>query len=353
VTERNDEPDILDRATGFLLNDPVPPVPPALIQRTQFTLRGRAASAAASHERSPFAHPLLRIAAVIALATAGLATYLALRPSRTPILIAEHREGPDVPPVIQAPGPEPVVAQGDGSVRGMVRLIGVAPTPQVLSMASNAHCAAHHNGQVMDESVVVNADGTLRNVVIWVSGGLKDKRFPPPEEPAVLDQQGCVYTPHIVTVMAGQRLLVKNSDEFLHNVRAAAASNPPFNFAQPTISRGTPLVFQAPERLFVKCDIHPWMSAFIHVMDSPYFAVTGDRGAFRLPDLPPGEYEVSAWHEVYGEQKQTVRVESGKPLDMQFTFKPMQRAVGDVQGQNAGGPTCCEQVKPTLFAAGK
>jgi hypothetical protein len=139
-----------------------------------------------------------------------------------------------------------------------VRFAGPAPEVREMSMAANAHCAAHHNGRVLDESVVVNPDGSLRNVVVWVSGGLEGRRFAPPPEPAVLDQQGCVFTPHVVTVMTGQRLLVKNSDAFLHNVRAAAANNPPFNFGQPTrTAAGTPLTFAAPERLFVKCDIHP------------------------------------------------------------------------------------------------
>jgi plastocyanin len=180
---------------------------------------------------------------------------------------------------------------GDAAVRGLVRFAGTAPQPQVMSMAANAHCAAHHKGQVIDESVLVNADGTLRNVVVWVSGGLEGRRFAPPKEPAVLDQQGCVYTPHVVTVMAGQRLLVKNSDPFLHNVRAAAEANPPFNFGQPTADdRGRPLVFLSPERMFVKCDIHPWMSAYVHVLDNPFFAVTGADGSFALPDLPEGRY---------------------------------------------------------------
>ena len=357
MSERKGDLDILDRATDALRNEPVPPLPAALLARTQFAVRGHAAAEPA--RRSPLRHPLLRIAAAVTLVTCGVAAYLALRPPAQPVDVAQERGSFEVQPEIR-PGNKPdaprAVAQGPGTVGGRARFNGPRPPVREMSMAANAHCAAHHNGRVLDESVVVNDDGSLRNVVVWVSGGLEGKRFEPPIEPAVLDQQGCVFRPHVVPVMVGQRLLVKNSDEFLHNVRAAAANNPPFNFAQPTIDRGTPLVFGAPERMFVKCDIHPWMSAFVQVMDNPFFAVTGDGGAFRLPELPPGEYEVSAWHEVYGQQRQSVRVEPGKQLDLQFTFQPVRGVAADAPG--AGGhravepAACCRTTQVAALAPG-
>lgn len=357
MSERNGDMDMLGRAMDALRDDPVPPIPATLIRRTQFALRGRAATLAETARRSPFRHPLLRIAAAVFLVTCGAAAYLALRPPRTPVETAQRpvRQGgagtaTGASEITAVPGnPAPAVA--NAAVHGRVRFAGPVPQVQTLSMAANALCAAHHDGQVLDESVLVNADGTLRNVVVWVSGGLEGKRYPAPDEPAVLDQRGCVYTPHVVTVMTGQRLLVKNSDPFLHNVRAAASRNSPINFGQPTISRGTPLVFGKSERLFVKCDIHPWMSAFIHVMDNPFFAVTGDGGAFELPELPPGEYELSAWHEVYGEQTQTVRVARGEPMNLQFTFRPVQGASAARLRREAEA-RCCQTGQATLLAVG-
>lgn len=357
MSESNGDSDILDRATDALRNEDVPRVPPGLIGRTQFAVRGHAAVANCPHAgwRAAFRHPLVRVAAAVVALACGLVVYLALPRPGDPVETALlHPDGAvdrsDTAPEMTViggnptdPAPGVVRGAGDAIVRGRVRFAGPVPQVTYLSMADNAHCAAHHDGRVEDESVVVNPDGTLRNVVIWVSGGLEGRTYRPPPEPAVLDQQGCVYTPHVVTVMAGQQLLVKNSDPFLHNVRAAASKNHPFNFAQPTVSRGKPLVFDAPERLFVKCDIHPWMSAFIHVMDNPFFAVTGDGGAFAMPPgLPPGEYEVSAWHEVYGEQRQSVRVEPGEPVPaLQFTFKPEQGASTTNMGA-ATPPSCCD-----------
>ena len=315
VKQHNDGDDagVLERAAEAMRDEPLPPLSPELVQRTQAAIRALPAL-----RQSPFRHPLLRVAAVVALAICGTAAYLAIQQWSRPAPPTQAGTAP-VEPV-------PTFTTLDAPVAGVVRFAGVAPKPQVLSVAANAHCAAHHRKPVIDESVLVNADGTLRNVVVWVSGGLQGKRFTPPKEPAVLDQQGCVYTPHVVTVMTGQPLLVKNSDPFLHNVRAAAANNPPFNFGQPTVDKGTPLVFLSPERMWVKCDIHPWMNAYVHVIDNPYFAVSDESGAFKLPDLPPGTYTVSAWHEVYGEQSQKVTVQPGRPLSLRFTFKPDERA---------------------------
>lgn len=363
MSELNGDNDILDRATDALRDEDVPRAPAELIARTQLAVRSHAAGALRpdTASRAAFRHPLVRIAAAVVIVTCGIAVYVSLSPWGASVETADRqqpdpRDGAEAEPELTVPGgnSSPAVARGgdDGIVRGRVRFAGPVPQVTYLSMADNAHCAAHHDGRVEDESVVVNADGTLRNVVIWVSGGLAGKTYRPPPEPAVLDQQGCVYTPHVVTVMAGQQLLVKNSDPFLHNVRAAASKNHPFNFAQPTVSRGKPLVFDAPERLFVKCDIHPWMSAFIHVMDNPFFAVTGDGGAFALPPgLPPGEYEVSAWHEVYGEQRQSVRVEPGEPVPaLQFTFKPEQGA--SATDTRAGmTPACCRTSAPATVLA--
>jgi hypothetical protein len=322
--ERN--PDLLELATDALRDEEVSGVSQALIARTQARVRAISPNVEPD-ARLPFRHPMFRVAAAVAMASCAVALYAALKSKPAPVqTVQTPPTAESVSPSRESDRPTVLVPPADGAVRGVVRFAGVAPQPQVLSMAANAVCAAHHRGQVIDESVLVNANGTLRNVVVWVSGGLKNRRFSPPAEPAVLDQVGCVYTPHVVAVMVGQRLLVKNSDPFLHNVRAAAVNNPPVNIGQPTVDGGRPLVFLAPDRLLVKCDIHPWMTAYVHVRENPFFAVSGTDGSFKLPDLPPGKYEFTAWHEVFGEQRQTVSVEAGKPLKLEFTFRPTEHA---------------------------
>jgi hypothetical protein len=366
VNERHnvENDDLLDHAVAAMRDEALPELRGSLVERTQSAVRDELRAADRVIPLSPFRHPLLRVAAVFALVVSALAAFLVLR-NRGPAQVTRN----DANPTTSSPAPEAVdpatsgarvpmavpPPQADPAVTGVVHFSGAAPKPQPLSMAANAACAAHHKGQVIDESVLVNGDGTLRNVVVWVSEGLEGRKFAPPKEPAVLDQQGCVYTPHVVPVMTGQRLLVKNSDPFLHNVRAAAAANnPPFNFGQPSTDLGgTPLTFLTPDRMFVKCDVHPWMTAHIIVLDNPYFSVTGQNGAFKLPELPPGTYTVSAWHEVYGEQKQRVTVAPGRPVSLEFTFRPTVQA--SAEGARSATPADCCASKPsrqTLITAG-
>jgi hypothetical protein len=360
--QNREDDNLLDRAVAAMREEALPELPGSLVERTQSAVRDELRAGDRAVMFSPSRHPLLRIAAAFALVAMMLAAYLVFH-HRGPAQVATHDAkapppAPIAPEVVDpkndVPHPPVVVRPAtDPDLSGVVHFKGVAPKPQVLSMAANAACAAHHRGQVIDESVLVNGDGTLRNVVVWISHGLEGRTFAPPKDPAVLDQQGCVYTPHVVTVMTGQRLLVKNSDPFLHNVRAAAANNPPFNFGQPSIDvGGTPLTFLTPDRMFVKCDVHPWMTAHILVLDNPYFAVTGEHGTFKLPELPPGTYTVSAWHEVYGEQKQRVTVEPGRPVSLDFTFRPTEHASADAP--RSVSRACCDSKssQATLLAAG-
>ena len=131
-----------------------------------------------------------------------------------------------------------------------------------------------------------------------------------------------MYSPHVVAMMAGQQLNVRNSDPFMHNVHSLSNVNPAFNQAQP--NKGVMPVdnLKSAEAFRVKCDVHGWMGAEIQVFDHPFFAVTGDDGTFKIQDLPPGNYKIKAWHERYGEIEQDLVVQQGKPATVDFVFKP-------------------------------
>jgi hypothetical protein len=159
-------------------------------------------------------------------------------------------------------------------------------------------------------------------VVVYVSDGLPaGQTFNPPAEPAVLDRKGCMYVPHVLPVMVGQKILVKNDDTFLHNVHALSTVNPAFNFGQPNKDPGKPIEpLKAAETFRVKCDVHPWMSAWVVGLEHPFFAASGEDGNFSIAGLPPGEYTLTAWHEQLGTKEATVKVEAGKPAEVKFEF---------------------------------
>jgi hypothetical protein len=208
-------------------------------------------------------------------------------------------------------------------VTGKVTLEGEPPELREVDMGAVRDCAALHPDPVYDETVLAGEEGELENVIVFVKAeeGM-DLPAETPGEPAVLDQEGCMYQPRVVPMMVGQEFLVKNSDPFLHNVNAQPRQNPAFNIAQPNIDPGRSVPSpRVPETFRVRCDVHPWMLAWVRAFDHPFFARTGEDGTFEISveDLPDGEYTFVAWHERYGEQEQTVEISDGKG-EVNFTF---------------------------------
>ncbi len=200
------------------------------------------------------------------------------------------------PPTTQSVGG--VDARDGAVVTGIVLFKGTAPVMKPIEeIGGNAFCKqCYKDGKLpMHDEVVLGKNGdnvTLQNVLVYVSKGLEGKEFDPPKDPVVLDQVGCMYRPHVVAVMAGQPLEIRNSDATLHNVMAAPRENAPFNFGMPGKDDVIKKVFKQPElKMNLHCFMHPWMSAYVHVLDHPFFAVTGADGAFTIRGLPPGDYE--------------------------------------------------------------
>ena len=168
-----------------------------------------------------------------------------------------------------------------------------------------------HKTQPLDESILIGQSGGLANVFVYVKNPPPGE-YKPPGEPAILDQQGSIFTPRVQGVRVGQELLMKNGDPFIHNVRSLSRKNRQFNIAQPQGSPDREKTFdQAEGPITLKCDFHRWMEAHLWVMDHPFYAVTNPEGEFEILDLPPGDYEVSAWHEKLGEQSQKITVRRG------------------------------------------
>lgn len=219
-----------------------------------------------------------------------------------------------------SPNGKRVDASTAASVSGRVIFEGTPPARARLDVSADSKCAALGR-PVLDESVIV-ADGGLQNVFVYIKAAPAGYAFDVPAEPAKLDQDGCVYTPHVLGVRVGQPLEIGNSDPTAHNVHAAATANRSFNLGQPFQGMKSAHRFSKPEVMVpFKCDIHPWMSAYVGVVDHPYFAVSDAAGRFTIAGLPPGTYTIEAWHETLGTRSATVTVSAQETKDLSFTFK--------------------------------
>jgi len=210
-----------------------------------------------------------------------------------------------------------------GTVRGKILFTGRKPPKKRIDVSEDPMCAKMHGGGLYDESVVVNANGTLSNVFVYVKGGLEGKSFEPPKEPVVIDQKGCWFEPRVLGIQTGQPLTIRNSDPVTHNIHPMAEINRAWNQSQDPGTEPLRRRFSQREVMIkVKCNIHSWMRAWIGAVEHPYFAVTGKAdGSFVIPNLPPGDYTIEAWHEVYGRQEQKISVRPSGTEALSFTFK--------------------------------
>jgi plastocyanin len=210
-----------------------------------------------------------------------------------------------------------------GNVTGTVTYEGKIPALKPIAMDADPNCAKKHAGAPQPSDILVLGQGnTMANIMVRVVGGLPaGKTFPAPTTPAVMDQKGCHYEPHVFGIQVGQPFKILNSDGILHNVHALPKVNAPFNKAMPANVTETTTTFNKDEGMFqIKCDVHPWMTAYAAVLTHPFYSVTGKDGKFNIKDLPAGTYQVEAWHEKLGTQKATVTVGASDTKTQDFKF---------------------------------
>ncbi len=220
-----------------------------------------------------------------------------------------------------APAAAAPVSADAATLTGSVKLDGAAPKMNAIQMSADPYCQSQHAAAAMDQDVVVGAAGELANVFVYIKE--VKGNFPAPSTPVLLDQKGCQYQPHVNAVMVGQPLQIRNDDQTLHNVHAMPAVNSQFNEGQPVQGMISTKKFDKAEitPFKVKCDVHGWMKSYMAVMPHPFFAVSQANGTFTIPNLPPGQYTVIAWHEKFGQSEQQVTVGAKESKALTFTFK--------------------------------
>lgn len=220
-----------------------------------------------------------------------------------------------------APAPASSSSAG-GTITGKIKFTGTAPRNPAIDMSEEAACKSKYTTTPTEENVVSGPANALANVFVYVSAGVPaGQSFPAPTTAVVLDQDGCRYHPHVFGVQVGQQVEIKNSDPVLHNIKAVAKKNRPFNISQPTAGMKTNRTFTAPEVMVnLQCNVHGWMHSFVGVRPDPFFAVSKQDGSFTISGLPPGTYTVEAWHEKLGTQTATVTIAGTESKTANFTF---------------------------------
>lgn len=188
------------------------------------------------------------------------------------------------------------------AITGRVTYTGTPAKPKPVDLAKQPECIKLNPGGLATEDVVTGPGNTLQNVLVYISAGDSDPG-PAPVMAATFDQRDCHYVTHVLPLRVGQYVSISNSDPFNHNIHPLGKINEEF--------------------IHVKCNIHAWMSAYFVVLKTSHVSVTKHDGSFRLPDLPPGRYKVTAWHEVYGTQKQEVTLGGGEIQTVNFVFRAM------------------------------
>lgn len=220
------------------------------------------------------------------------------------------------------------IDQPGATIKGLVKFEGRQAKRKRIRMSADAYCDQAHTGSpALNERYLFGENDTLVNVFVWVSKGLEGKSFPTPAASAKIDQVGCLYVPHVSGAVVNQELQILNSDNTLHNVKMNSANNGSFNEGMPVKGMVINKKLAKPEiGIPFKCDVHPWMGAYLHVVEHPFFAVTGQDGTFEIKGLPAGEYEISVWHEFdkFGPDQAilSVSVDQGQAQDITFTYSP-------------------------------
>ena len=213
-----------------------------------------------------------------------------------------------------------------GSISGTVSFDGKGPKKKKLKMDADPVCGKSHQTPVYRQDFVMDDNNNLANVIVYLKN--VDYKGSVTKTQAILDQKGCIYTPHVMGVMKGQEILIKNSDATLHNIHGLPKVNTEFNFAMPKVLKEKKMTLVKSEEAFkVKCDVHPWMSAYVQVFDHPYFAVTSKDGSYKIDNIPAGTYEVVAWQEKFKDKTVSHQVTVSEGNSKQdFTFvKPSKK----------------------------
>lgn len=201
---------------------------------------------------------------------------------------------------------------------GHVKYEGVLPKAKSVDMSKEPNCAKQYNTPPTTESAIGGPANALANVVVYISEGAPDEAS---SGHVSLVQYGCRYFPHVLALQAKQEIWVRNEDAVNHTVHLMTKANPELNRLQAANAPEFAILNDKPEFIKVKCELHPWMRGVIAVLKNSHFAVTDTEGSFTLPDLPPGKYTITVWHESFGTESKQIVVGANDAKNLDFVLK--------------------------------
>jgi hypothetical protein len=205
---------------------------------------------------------------------------------------------------------------GTASVTGQVRFLGARPELKIID-TSKCHPDAK---PMLEETIVVGPNEGLKDVIVYIKDAPASDGSNQPL--LVLDQVDCVYTPHVLPIQVNQKLELKNSDPTFHNSHWVTEKNGDANVGIKQSGAPQTVSFAHPEFFRIRCDVHPWMEAWLGVMSHPFFATTARDGTFKIDKLPPGKYTLATWHPLLGEREQAIVVTETGASPVTFDYAP-------------------------------
>lgn len=223
--------------------------------------------------------------------------------------------------LVSEAAPAPPAQAGTGEIAGEIQFQGTHPRLPRINMAKDPECVRENQGrEVYVQDGAVNPNNTLPNAFVYVKSGAAQSQ--PPAQPVTLDQQGCIYVPHVLGIMVGQTLRVVNSDFTTHNIHVLPKNNPQWNFSQPPGAAPLNETFEHPEVMIpVECNEHRWMKAYIGVVTNTYYAVSDTEGKYTIKGVPAGTYTIETWTATFGTQEKTVTVRPNETTTLNFSFE--------------------------------
>jgi hypothetical protein len=198
------------------------------------------------------------------------------------------------------------------TIQGTVRFVGVPPKPRTFNLSG---FPAGPRGGIPREDLVLDEAGGVKGALVYVAAGLERAPVSPPATPIVMEVNDLRYSPHVLALQVGQELMVHNRDSAFHHPHVIAEKNPLAMFGFPG-GGSNRLTFTHPEiPVRLLCDVHPWMKAYVAVLDHPYFAMTDERGRFEIPGLAAGRYTLRLWHEKLKADDLEIEVKDGLKAD--------------------------------------